>query len=167
MEQDAGRWLRAGLVGRPHGLDGSFYVREPTPQLLDEGTRVEVGGSQRTIVRRAGDERRPIVRLDGHDRRDAVEALRGEALMVLRDAAPELEEDEWWEEDLVGCVVRDHGQTVGTVRRLLGLPSVDVLEVARSGGEPDLLVPLVSDAVRSVDVEHKVVEVDLGFLGAE
>jgi 16S rRNA processing protein RimM len=167
MEQDGGRWLRAGLVGRPHGLDGSFHVREPTPQLLDEGTRVLVGGSERTIVRRAGDVRRPIVRLEGYDERDAVEALRGEALMVLRDEAPELDEDEWWEEDLVGCVVRDEGRTVGTVRRLLGLPSVDVLEVDRSDGGPDLLVPLIGDAVRTVDVEQKVIEVDLGFLGAE
>jgi 16S rRNA processing protein RimM len=167
MEQDAGRWLRAGLVGRPHGLDGSFHVREPTLPLLDVGTRVLVGGSERMIVRRAGDERRPIVRLDGYEDRGAVEAVRGEALMVLRTEAPELEEDEWWEEDLVGCAVRDGERTVGTVRRLLGLPSVDVLEVERPDGGGELLIPLVGDAVRDVDIEQKLIDVDLGFLGAE
>jgi 16S rRNA processing protein RimM len=166
MGQEAGRWLRAGLVGRPHGLDGSFYVREPTAQLLDLGTRVQVAGSERTIVRRAGDDRRPILRLDGYEAREAIDALRGEALMVLRAEAPALDEDEWWEEDLVGCSVGDGERTVGTVRRLLGLPSVDVLEVARSDGGADLLVPLISDAVRSVDVEQKRIDVDLGFLGA-
>jgi 16S rRNA processing protein RimM len=160
-------WLRAGLVGRPHGLDGSFHVREPTPALLDHGTLVLVDGQERQIVRRAGDEQRPIVRLEGCEDREAAEALRGEVLMVPRTTAPELEEDEWWEEDLVGCVVRDGERQVGTVRRLLGLPSVDVLEVARADGEPDLLVPLVRDAVRSVDVGQKLVDVDLGFLGAE
>ena len=67
----------------------------------------------------------------------------------------------------MGCVVRDHERTVGTVRRLLGLPSVDVLEVARADGGGDLLVPLVEDAVRSVDVERKLIEVDLQFLDAE
>lgn len=167
MGPEAGRWLRAGLVGRSHGLDGSFYVREPTPQLLDEGTHVLVAGSATTIVRRAGDERRPIVRLDGYEERDAIEALRGQALMVERGQAPELEEDEWWEEDLVGCEVRDGERTIGVVRRLLGLPSVDVLEVERADGKGQLLVPLVSDAVRSVDVERKLVQVDVGFLGTE
>ena len=167
MAEEAGGWLRAGLVGRPHGLDGSFYVREPMPALLDRGSQVVVAGQERTIVRRAGDDRRPILRLAGCEDRDAAEALRDEPLMVARTEAPELEEDEWWEEDLVGCVVRDGEREVGTVRRLLGLPSVDVLEVSRGDGQSDLLVPLVSDAVRSVDIERKLIDVDLRFLGSE
>jgi 16S rRNA processing protein RimM len=160
-------WLRAGLVGRPHGLDGSFHVREPTPALLGEGAHVVINGQERTIVRRAGDDHRPIIRLGGYEDRSAAEGLRGEPLMVPRTEAPELEEDEWWEEDLVGCRVRDGEREVGSVRRLLGLPSVEVLEVDRGEGEDDLLVPLVSDAVRSVDVEGKLIDVDLRFLGAE
>jgi 16S rRNA processing protein RimM len=166
MEKGAG-WLRAGLVGRPHGLDGSFYVREPTAPLLELGTRVVVGGRERTIVRRAGDSRRPIIRLDGCEERLAAEALRGQQLMVARSEAPPLDDDEWWEEDLVGSLVQDAERQVGTVRRLLGLPSVDVLEVARPGGMPDLLIPLVGDAVRSVDVERKTIDVDLRFLGVD
>lgn len=163
----SGEWLRAGLVGRPHGLDGSFYVREPTPALLDVGTRVTAAGREWTIVRRAGDDRRPIVRLGGCEEREALEALRGQPLMVPRSEAPRLEDDEWWEADLVGCAVRDGQREVGVVRRLLGLPTVDVLEVTRADGGSDMLVPLVSDAVRSVDVDAKVIDVDLKFLGAE
>ena len=167
MTQHAGGWLRAGLVGRPHGLDGSFYVREPTPALPEQGEQVLVDGRERTIVRRAGDDHRPIIRLGGCEDRDAAEALRGEPLLVPRSEAPELEEDEWWEEDLVGCAVRDGEREVGSVRRLLGLPSVEVLEVGRGDGQPDLLVPLVSDAVRSVDVERKLIDIDLRFLGED
>jgi 16S rRNA processing protein RimM len=56
---------------------------------------------------------------------------------------------------------------VGTVTRMLALPSCEVLEVERSeGGEP-LLVPLVSDAVRTVDIEHGRIDIDLRFLGEE
>jgi 16S rRNA processing protein RimM len=61
--------------------------------------------------------------------------------------------------------VRDGKTEVGTVKRLLGLPSCEVLEVERAVGGADLLVPLVSDAVRSVDIEAQVIDVDLGFLG--
>ena len=49
--------------------------------------------------------------------------------------------------------------------RLLALPSCEVLEVTRAGDEPDLLVPLVRDAVRDVDLDARVIDVDLGFLG--
>jgi 16S rRNA processing protein RimM len=164
MSERAG-WVRAGRIGSPHGLDGSFHVNEPRPQLLTLGARVVVGNGSLEITRRAGTDRRPIVRLSGYDDRDAAEALRGEELLVARTEAPELEEDEWWAEELEGCTVHDRGQVVGTVRRLLGLPSCEVLEVERAGGGADLLVPLVADAVRQVDVERRAIEIDLEFLG--
>jgi 16S rRNA processing protein RimM len=167
MDPTAGRWLRAGRVGRPHGLDGSFHVREPSPPLLELGTRVLVDGRELTIVRRAGDDRRPIVRLEGCENRTAAEELAGQALMVQRSEAPELEEDEWWAEDLEGCAVQDGERQVGIVRRLLALPSCEVLEVVRSDGGADLLVPLVGDAVRSVDISRKEIDIDLRFLGAD
>jgi ribosomal 30S subunit maturation factor RimM len=48
---------------------------------------------------------------------------------------------------------------------VLALPSCEVLEIERPGGEPDLLVPLIQDAVRAVDVDRREIDVDLGFLG--
>jgi 16S rRNA processing protein RimM len=158
-------WLRAGVVGRPHGLDGSFHVAEPVATLLEMGTEVRIGDALRKIVRLAGHDERPIVRLEGCEDRDAAVALRGQELFVERSAAPDLDEDEWWATDLEGCAVRDGDQEVGVVARLLALPSCEVLEVARAGGGPDLLVPLVRDAVRDVDVGGRVIDVDLQFLG--
>jgi 16S rRNA processing protein RimM len=49
---------------------------------------------------------------------------------------------------------------------MVGYPSVDVLEVAREGAQ-DLLVPMVRDAVRSVDIAARRVDVSLEFLGEE
>jgi 16S rRNA processing protein RimM len=160
-------WLRAGVVGRPHGLDGSFYVVEPAPELLSVGARVSVADRELQISRRAGTDARPIVRLEGHEDRAAAAALRGTELLVERGEAPDLGPDEWWAEDLEGCRVRDGDRPVGTVRQLLALPSCEVLEVARENGDADLLVPLVSDAVREVDLERREIDVDLRFLGAE
>ena len=161
--------LRAGRVGRPHGLDGSFYVSQPKSQLLFEGAMVIVSGRTLRITRRGGDERRPFVRVEGCEDRPAAEALRGEELRVARTDAPELGPDEWWPEDLEGCVVQSvRGQrAVGTVRRLISLPSVEVLEVERDDGGGEVLVPLVSDVVRQVDVARGEIEVDLRFLGLE
>ena len=147
--------LAAGRVGRPHGLDGSFHVVEPRPPLLVLGAQVTVAGVSREIVRLAG--------VEG---RDELESLRGEALLVERAEAPPLEEDEYWAEDLEGCAVRDGEVAVGVVERLLAYPSCDLLEVRR-GDDGLLLVPLVRDAVRSVDVAARVIDIDLAFLGEE
>jgi 16S rRNA processing protein RimM len=162
------RWLRAGVVGRPHGLDGSFHVGRPVASLLAPDIVIRVGEERRRVLRLAGHAGGPILRLDGCETRADAEALRGRELLVGRERAPELEDDEWWAEELEGCAVRDGEREVGVVTRLLELPSCEVLEVARVGDDPDkpaLLVPLVADAVRAVDVQRKTIDVDLRFLG--
>jgi 16S rRNA processing protein RimM len=156
-------WLAGGRVGRPHGLDGSFHVVGARPALLAVGALVRVAGRDAEVVRRAGTDERPILRLAGVEDRSAAEELRGLELLVPRMAAPPLEEDEWWAEDLVGCRVVDGERELGHVARLVPLPSCEALEVA--GGGAEFLVPLVRDAVRSVDVAAKVVDVDVAFLG--
>jgi 16S rRNA processing protein RimM len=155
----------AGRVGRPHGLDGSFHVIRPRADLLAEGAMLEVAGASREVVRRAGTDQRPILRLDGCEDRDAAEALRGEELRVRRADAPAREPGEYWAEELEGCRVQDGEVVVGVVRRLVALPSCEALEVAREH-DTDLLVPLVRDAVRTVDPAARRIDVDLRFLGA-
>jgi 16S rRNA processing protein RimM len=159
-------WLHAGTVARPHGLDGSFHVADARPRLLVLGGVVLVEGRPRTIERRAGHDHGVIVRIEGCADRAAAEALRGAQLLVAREGAPELEEDEWWAEELEGCAVADAGRPVGVVRRLVEMPSCELLEVELDGGG-ELLVPLVGDAVRSVDVERRVIDVDLTFLDVD
>jgi 16S rRNA processing protein RimM len=161
------RWLRAGIVGRPHGLDGSFYVTEPKPDLLVLGLDIWIAGATRLITRRAGFDRGVILALEGCEDRSAAQALGGEELLVGRDRAPELGAEEWWAEDLEGCAVRDGQRQIGVVKRLLALPSCEVLEVTRLGGGRELLVPLIKDAVREVDVSRREIEIDLRFLGEE
>ena len=155
----------AGVVGRPHGLDGSFYVGRPLPALLLMGATVTIGGVEREIVRRAGTDQRPIVRLEGCADREDAEALRGEELVVDAGVRPPLGPDEFWAEQLEGARVFDGSHEVGVVRRLLALPSCECLEVERAGGAGDLLVPLVRDAIREVDPERARIDIDLAFLG--
>lgn len=139
-------------------------MAEAKPLLLSAGATVYLEGRPRRIVRRAGTDQRPIVRLNGIEDREAAQALRGQQLLAPLAEAPQLDEDEWWVEELEGCTVKHGEQPVGVVRRVLGLPSCEVLEVAR-GDQPDLLVPLIGDAVGEVDVQRREIQVDLRFLG--
>jgi 16S rRNA processing protein RimM len=138
--------VTAGRVGKPHGLDGSFYVDRPL-HPLEVGTALTVAGRAREVERRAGTDERPLIRLTGvEDPRE----LRGEVMLV----EAELADDEWLAEDLLRCSVPGHGRVV----RLLDGPSCSVLEL-----EDGLLVPFVSDAIESV--EGGEIRINEGFLG--
>jgi 16S rRNA processing protein RimM len=45
------------------------------------------------------------------------------------------------------------------VGRMVALPSCEALEVG------ELLIPMVRDAIRSIDVEARRIDVDMGFVG--
>jgi 16S rRNA processing protein RimM len=158
----AGPALSAGRVGRPHGLDGSFYVTAARPRLLRVGSPIAVGGTSTRVLARRGTDQRPILRVEGIRDRDGAAAVRGSELTVAATDAPALQEGEWWAGELEGCEVVDGARRVGEVARLIELPSCEALEV-RTGGEP-LMIPLVRDAIRSVDVAAGRIDVDMGFL---
>ena len=166
-EQGAQAALPIGRVGRAHGLDGSFYLTRPRPRLLAMGAQVKAGERTLEIVRLAGTEQRPILRLRGVDSREAAEALRGVELTVDSRDAPQLGQEEWWAHELEGCEVRDGERLLGTVERLLELPSCEALEVAPAAGGPTVIIPMVKDAVRSVAVSERRIDVDLDFVGVE
>jgi ribosomal 30S subunit maturation factor RimM len=79
-------------------------------------------------------------------------SLRGELLLV----EAELDEGEWLAADLTGCEVLG----VGRVARVVDAPSCPLLEL-----ESGQLVPFISDAIRSVDVDGRRIEVDARWLG--
>ena len=140
--------MTAGRVGKPHGLDGSFYV-EGAAHGLPEGTEVLLGGELHPVERRAGTDRRPLVRLAGID---DPRSVRGELLLVDQ----ELEAGEWLAADLEGCEIAG----LGRVQRVIDAPSCSVLET-----EDGTLVPFITDAIALVDVGARRIEVRREFLG--
>jgi len=156
--------LTVGRVGRPHGLDGSFYVTRPKPRLLSLGALLSAGEVSAAVVRLSGTAQHPIVRLEGIGSREAAQALRGLDLLVDSREAPALADGEWWSHELEGCAVSDGERLIGTVARMIELPSCEALEVLPAGGGQPLLVPMVKDAVRSVDPSARRIEVDVDFL---
>ena len=146
--------VSAGRVGRAHGRDGSFYVEQPT-HPLPEGFAVRIGDRDHRIERRAGTDDRPLIRVDGVADRDAAIALAGEVVTIAEAESP-IAEDEFLVEDLVGCEI----DGLGAVTRVLDGPSCDVLEV----GDEGVLIPLIRDAVKQVDLDRRIIVVDRDFL---
>ena len=139
--------VTAGRVGKPHGLDGSFYVDGPRHEL-PRGATVIVRDRPYEVARRAGTDERPLIRLDGVD---DPRQLRNELLLI----EDELEEGEWLASDLVGLRV---GAT--TVAAVIDAPSCSILELADG-----TLIPFIDDAIAAVDTESGEIRVRREFLG--
>jgi 16S rRNA processing protein RimM len=149
-----------GRVGKPHGLDGGFFVdgASERQEVFAEGATLYVGGEAATVViSRRGSGGRPVIRLD----RDVE---RGSELAVARATLPTLtEEDEFYVFQLVGLDVEEEGgRLLGRVREVLEYPGNDVLELD-SGAS----LPLVEACVRKVDLAGGRIVVAVGFADPE
>jgi 16S rRNA processing protein RimM len=148
-----------GRVGRPHGIDGSFFVEggSESPErfatgatLLVDGDPAEITGSKR------GAGGRFVIKLDRP-------VARGATLAVRRDELPEPEPDAYYVFQLVGLDVEEEGgRPLGVVAAVSPFPANDAL-VLDSG----LLLPLVESCVLEVDLEQRRILVARGFADAE
>jgi 16S rRNA processing protein RimM len=147
--------VTVGRVGRPHGVDGSFFVdgASDAPERFAKGATLLVDGEPAEIVAsKRGAGGRVVIGLDRP-------VARGATLAVRRDELPELGEDAYYVFELVGLVVEEEGgRPLGTVVEVENRPANDVL-VLDSG----LLLPLVDACVLDVSLELRRIVVAPSF----
>jgi 16S rRNA processing protein RimM len=144
-----------GRVGRPHGVDGAFVVEQASEseERFAVGAELVVDGEDAEVVlsRRVGGGRQ-AVRLDRN-------VARGASLYVRRSALAALPADAYYVADLVGLTVLDEREErVGAVTDVFPGPANDVLEL-----DTGLLLPLVEDCIREVDLEGGRILLNPGF----
>jgi 16S rRNA processing protein RimM len=147
--------VQVGRVGRPHGLDGSFFVEDASedPARLAVGATLLVAGEPARVVGSKQARGRPVIRLDRR-------VERGAPLEVPRADLPPPEPGSFYVFQLVGLeVVEEGGRALGRVADVAPGVANDVLEL--DGG---LALPLVEDCVREVDLETGRIVVAEGFV---
>jgi 16S rRNA processing protein RimM len=143
-----------GKVGRPHGIDGAFFVEQPSEdrRWWKTGARFLAGGTPVEVVAHRTSSGRPVIRVE-----PPVE--RGALLEVDRADLPATGEDEYYAFELVGLkVVEETGRLLGTVEAVTPGVANDVLEL-----DSGVLLPMVEDCIRAVDVAGGRIEVAAGF----
>jgi 16S rRNA processing protein RimM len=149
----AGR-VAIGKVGRPHGIDGAFFVEQPSDdgRWWMTGARLLAGGLPVEVVAHRRSSGRPVIKVE-----PPVE--RGTVLEVEREQLPPTGEDEWYAFELVGVpVVEEGGRALGTVKAVEPGVATHVLEL-----DSGVLLPMVEDCVLRVDLDAPLIEVAKGF----
>jgi 16S rRNA processing protein RimM len=90
-----------------------------------------------------------------------VEKLKGGVLQVPWEERIELEADEFYYDDIIGCEVwTDEGKPIGKIKEILVTGANDVWVVEANEGK-DILLPYIDDCILEVDVAMKRVKVHL------
>ena len=149
-------YLAIGRVGRPFGLRGELKMQ----LLTDYGEQL-----YRLHTVYLGPEAQPwkvegirlqkaaaLLKLTGCDNRTDAEALRGALVQIPREDAVPLEEDEYYEHQIVGMtVVEEDGTLLGKVVEILSTGANDVYIVG--GPDGNLLLPAIESVILEIDLD--------------
>lgn len=150
------RGLRGELVGELlTDFPERFEALETVVGLFPDGTRrdlkIEDAWFQKDRI---------VLRFAGIDSIDEAEKLRGTEICVPEADAVELDEDEFFDWQLEGCEVRTvEDERIGTVREVMRTGGTENLVVG--DGEREFLIPFAGSICTEVDVEKKLIRVDL------
>lgn len=151
--------LQVGVITTVHGVRGEVKVFPTTDDparfkklknvILDTGKmkkELEITGVKffKNMV---------ILKFKGLDNRNDVENFRQAKLLVTRENAVELGEDEYFIADLIGLsAFSDEGEELGQVTDVLQTGANDVYVISCEG-QADLLVPAIHECVKEVAIE--------------
>lgn len=151
--------LRVGVITSTHGVRGEVKVFPTTDDakrfknlkqvILDGKEPLELSIEQVKFFKNM-----VILKFRGYDSINDVETWRRRDLMITRDQAVELKENEYFITDLIGLsVADDKGLELGTVKDVLVTGANDVYVVELKNGK-ELLLPAIGDCILEVNLEQ-------------
>lgn len=161
--------LRVGRLTKAHGLKGALkvelYTDEPEHRFTPGATftlQVPAGSKWRgktlELIELRWYNSQPVAFFVGISDRSEAETLVKAILWVEQDPTElPVDDDAWYDHQLVGLAVHRDGVAVGTVARVDHFPAQDLLIVKTGDGE--VMVPFVKAIVPTVDIAAGIVTV--------
>lgn len=160
-------YLRVGVIANTHGIRGEVKVYPTTDNkerfqdlktvALDTGTEYQT----LTVQSARYFKNLVILKFKEFDSINEVEMYKGKDLLIRREDAVALEENEYFICDILGAAVEtQEGESLGVVEEVLTTAANDVFVVRTKSGK-ELLLPVIDECVKVLDTEHKRVEVHL------
>lgn len=102
---------------------------------------------------------RVVLKFEGFDKIESAEILRDAEICVPESEVIKLENDEFFDWELIGCEVETvGGETIGNVREIMRTGGTEVLLI--DGPEKEMMVPFAESICVDVDIEKKRIVVD-------
>lgn len=157
MEQ----FLRVGVISSTHGIRGEVKVYPTTDdpeRFLDLDEVILDTGREHKILEIEGVKffkNQVILKFKGYDNINDIEKYLKKDLLVDREHAVELGENENFIADLIDMeVVTDKGKVLGTLTDVIETGANDVYAVKTPEGK-EILLPAIRDCILDVNVDEK------------
>ena len=157
-------YLAIGRVVRPFGLRGELRVQLMTeyPEQLGRLRTVYLGPDtqpwQVEAVRLH--QGAALFKLAGCEDRTTADMLRGALVQIHRKDAVPLEDDEYYEHQIIGLkVVEEDSTLLGEITQIITTGANDVFVVVGPGGE--LLLPAIESVILDIDLDNGLMVVHL------
>ena len=157
MEQ----FLRVGVISSTHGIRGEVKVYPTTDdpeRFLDLDEVILDTGREHKILEIEGVKffkNQVILKFKGYDNINDIEKYLKKDLLVDREHAVELGENENFIADLIDMeVVTDEGKVLGTLTDVIETGANDVYAVKTPEGK-EILLPAIRDCILDVHVDEK------------
>ena len=146
------------MVRKPHGIKGGLKV---TLYSIDldmlqnmEQLFVNTGTEWKTLTLRnyQGYDDFAILSFNEIPDRTEAETYRNQEIFIAREEMPDLDEDEFFIDDLIDCeVVNERDESLGKVVEIISPGAHEVLLIKQ--GDSETLIPLVDEWVTDIDIE--------------
>lgn len=158
-----------GEIVGAHGIKGSVKVRtftEHPRDLVSYGQLIRQDLTPIKIqIENIKTDNSLLARVEGCVTRNQSESLLGTKLYVHREQLPVLDNDEFYQEDLVGMTVFDDAdQKIGTVTAIQNFGAGDFLEIHPAEGSKPVTAIFNDDSIVNLDLEAKKIVIRAGFL---
>nr|WP_319393225.1 ribosome maturation factor RimM [uncultured Desulfobacter sp.] len=172
-------WLTIGKVTGVHGLKGNLKVWSwaQSPDTFTPGLAVVLKnedapqdpGREYIIIKTGRYKKGVLLTLKGVSTREASEALVGKLVLVSKSNLPDLDEDTWYWQDMIGLTVVDTGKgELGKVERLFPTGADDILVVINKTpqGKQEVLIPVNAAFIKDINLDTGVITTQLpdGFV---
>lgn len=143
----------------PHGRQGDLLLECDRWWFLPYPRRAGVTPRLLTVAELKPHGKDFIARLNEIATREEAIALRG-SLLVDRDDLPELQDGDFYDEDLIGLVVVNlSGETLGKAVAVTDNGAQDLLVVETQKGEI-FYIPMIEAYISEIDFDHSQITVD-------
>lgn len=160
-------YLRVGVISSTHGIRGEVKVFPTTDDLrrFDDLTEVILDTGKELIPLEVEGvkyfKQQAILKFKGIDDINEIEKYRGKDLLVSRDNAVKLQENEYFIYDLIDSeIITDTGESLGILTEILTTSANDVY-VVKTPDHKEILIPSIKECILNVDVEQKKIIVHL------
>lgn len=151
--------LRVGIITSTHGIRGEVKVFPTTdnPDRFANLDRVYISGRLPEEILHVEKARRfknqVILKFKEYDNINDVEKFRQSDILIDRKDAEELQDDEYFIDDLIGLsVFSDDGRDLGRLKEVYETGANDVFVIEKANRK-DLLIPATKECIRSVDLD--------------